>query len=115
MNDQQARFVRKLKGDQNCSYPTVARKFHQSFGNTQYTNEKDAEAIMYFDTDNVDDGVQVHRFENGDLPVENYRVVEFIFSPDTGKNLCLEACAFLEEDAGEGWLDFVKDYEAVDG
>ena len=32
MNDQQARLVRKLKVDQNCSYPTVARKFYSEFG-----------------------------------------------------------------------------------
>ena len=115
MNDQQARFVRKLKVDQNCSYPTVARKFHQAFGNNQHTNEENAEAIMYFDTDNVEEGVQVHKFENGDFKIKNYRVVEFIFSPDTGKDLCLEACSFLEEDAGDGWLDFVSDYEASDG
>lgn len=114
MNDQQARLVRKLKVDQNCSYPTVARKFYSEFGSTKYCNENNAEAIMYFDLSKVDDGAQVHRFENGPLKVKDYRTIEFIFSPDVGKKLCLDACSFFEEDPSDGWLDFAYADECID-
>ena len=85
MNEQQARFVRKLK----------------------------AEAVMYFDIDNQDVGVKVHQFKDGKLKVKNFKVVEFIFSPDVGKDLCLKACSFFEEEPGDGWLDYSDKYEEV--
>jgi hypothetical protein len=116
MNEQQASFTRKLKVDQNCSYPMIARKFHGEFGNTKYCNEKNAQAVMYFDLDNASKGTQVHKFENGPLKVSNYRLVEYLFSPEVGQQLCLIACSVLNEEAGDGWLDFAMygDYERTD-
>ncbi len=110
MNEQQARVVRKLKVDQKCPYPTVARKFYSEFGDTKYCNKSNAECIMYFDLDNASDGVKVHKFKNGPLKIKDYREVEYLFSPDTGKNLCLAACSFFNEDPGDGWLDFVQEH-----
>jgi hypothetical protein len=107
MNENQARFVRKLKVDQNCSYPMVARHFYNEFGSTKYCNEENADAIMYFNLENVDDGVKVHQFETGDFTVKSYKLVEYIYSPAVGQQLCAKACTCLDDDPADGWLEFV--------
>jgi hypothetical protein len=106
MNENQARFIRKLKVDQNCSYPMVARHFYNEFGSTKHCNENNADAIMYFDLKNIDDGVKVHQFSKGPFNVKEYKLVEYIFSPDVGQRLVTLACSCLDEDPSEGWLEF---------
>ena len=106
MNDQQAKEIRKLKVEQDCSYPTIARKFHQEFGETNYCNKDNADSALYFNLDKVSDGVQVHNFDEGPIPAKSYKLVEYLFSPDVGKALCLEAKTILNEFSDGSWLDF---------
>lgn len=113
MNEQQARFIRKLRVDQHCSYPTVARKFYSEFNDTKHCSKSDAECLMYFNLDNVEEGAQVHRFSDGDFAVKSYKVIEYIFPPEVGKGLCLAAAKFFEEDPSDGWLDFACEDTAV--
>jgi len=108
MNEQQARFVRKLKVDQNCPYPTIARQYFNSFGDTANCSRHDAERVMYFDlTKDGDPTVSTHEFKNGkDIPSTEYRVIEYIFPTTVGQKLCNEARKFFKEDPGDGWGDF---------
>jgi hypothetical protein len=121
MNDKQARCVRKLKVEQDCSYPTIARKFHQEFGETDYCNKNNATSALYFNLDKVSDGVQVHNFDSGPIPVNEYKLVEYLFSPEVGESLCNAAVAFLNKFSDEGWSGFdyseasVNEYEKSTG
>lgn len=117
MNEEQARFVRKLKVDQNCSYPTVARQYYNKYDSTSICNTKDAERVMYFDLTEDDPKIKTHMFTESDkdIPATEYKVVEYIFSPDIGIKLCLEARQILKDEIGDDWNDFADQtqYQSV--
>jgi hypothetical protein len=112
MNDQQARFVRKLKVEHNCSYPTIARQFYNEYGDTTLCSKDNAERVMYFDMEDIDSGVKIHNLREGSIPDSSIRVVEYIFSTATGESLCSHARSFFDETIGDGWSDFSNEYES---
>jgi hypothetical protein len=110
MNEQQARYVRKLKVDQQCSLATVARLFYEEYGSTPYCNKSNAESAIYFDNDTVGASAKFHNFSDGEIPVKNYHISGFTFSKDVGKALCDKAMKIYGENYSDGWADFDPRY-----
>jgi hypothetical protein len=105
MNETQARSVRTLRIDQNCSYQTVARKFYEEYGSTKYC--KEPTGALYSNMDVNPLNVTQHIYADGDIPCDNYRIVENLFSRDSGFALCEAARTHFREDPGGGWSDNV--------
>jgi hypothetical protein len=105
MTEPQTRTVRTLRIDQNCSYQTVARKFYEEYGSTKYC--KEPVGVLYCDVDSTSLQVKPHSYTDGDIPCDNYRVIENLFSRDHGFALCEAARLHFNEDPGDGWTDAV--------
>jgi hypothetical protein len=105
MKEPQARFIRKLRIDQNCPLPTVARMFYDRYGDTSYFTKKDAKSVMYFDEDQPEESVKFHSFSDGPVPAENIRVTGYVFSEKEGSSLCSKAMEVLEESPADGWAE----------
>ena len=95
MNEEQARFVKKLKIDHGCSSATVARKFYEKFGPTKYCNEPTG--YIYFDLDA--EKAKMHNISK-DGPFEassNHRVIEKLFDDDCGEELYRAAARLIDD------------------
>lgn len=103
MTEEQARYVKKLKVDQNCSYQTIARKFCEEFGKTKHCMQP--ESILLHNLDVEPPAVVNHKTQDGDIPYKEYRVIEYLYSSTAGQDLCTAARSQLSEDVTAGWGD----------
>jgi hypothetical protein len=107
MTEDQARYIRKLKVDQNCSYQTIARMFYQENGTTTHCSSPESVLLHNLDVDPP--AVVHHRLSDGDIPYKKYRVIEHLFSVSAGQSLCTAARKELKEDITAGWSDMSYD------
>jgi len=96
MTEEQAKFVKKLRIDHGCSSATVARKFYEQYGSTDYCDTPTG--YIYFD---VPAGTtKVHNITRDGRFVESTdkRVIENLFDSTCGESLYRAAMYRLKDD-----------------
>jgi hypothetical protein len=96
MTEEQAKFVKKLRIDHGCSSATVARKFYEKYGSTDYCDTPTG--YIYFDVQSG--STKVHNIIKDGCFVEDTdkKVIENLFDSTCGDSLYRAAMSQLKED-----------------
>jgi len=106
MTEEQALYIQKLKTEQKCSYPTIARLFHNMYGDTNICSATtDATSVMYYSGSDPTK-VQVHKLSEGKLRDNSAYIVDYIFDAEIGIKLCKLAMKTLPETDVSLWSDY---------